>query len=760
MSHLAGREAATVNDWAAKSVLPVMAATIFVSAFLLFSVQPFFAKMVLPRLGGSPAVWSVAMVFFQSMLLAGYGYAHILTKRMTLKSAVIVHLTVLAAAAAALPIAIPDSWSNPPEDGQALWLIGLFSVSVGLPFFAVSANSSLLQGWFSRTGHAHARDPYFLYGASNTGSFASLILYIVVFEPLATLPQQNGLWTIGFMALIVLIALSGCLAMSLSSANGQAGPADGHGAPQSHAAPIEWKQRFSWISYAFVPSALLVAVTAHVQTDVAAAPFLWLVPLALFLLTFVIVFQKQPLIPHRIVEKVAPFLVIPLLYVTLNPVHSSLIAQISGHFLTFFAVALCAHGALAARRPDAAHLTEFYFCMSAGGVLGGVFSSLVALHLFTWIAEYPLLLILSLLTIPLFRGEGPLRRVIAAIAAAAAAAGILTLIDTATSAHPLSDYNNLQVLNGALGLSALYLLFRRATLVPALCLMMFANTYVFVSYFYSAVETRSFFGVLRVADDAGAGVRKFQHGTTLHGAARLSDLAADVKRPVPLTYYSDDGGMSAAIRAVRQNLGGKIGRAGVIGVGAGSLACQFSADEKLDLFEIDPQVVRIAQDPSLFPFLSKCAPGAKMIIGDGRIKLEEISDRSYDVLVVDAFSSDSIPVHLLTLEAIDLYMRKLSQNGVLIFHISNKHLELKSVVGAIGRALGLSVRVAQFIPQNSAETLGMATPSDVAVIARNDVVLGHVLDDKRWQIPVLQGVKAWTDGYSNLIAALWRRYSR
>jgi hypothetical protein len=254
-------------------------------------------------------------------------------------------------------------------------------------------------------------------------------------------------------------------------------------------------------------------------------------------------------------------------------------------------------------------------------------------------------------------------------------------------------------------------------------------------------------------------VRKFQHGTTMHGAARLEDIAAAVKRPVPLTYYSDDGGMSAAIRAVRGNLGGKIGKAGVVGVGAGSLACQFNVGEKLDLFEIDPEVVRIARNPALFPFLSKCAPGARMIIGDGRIELEKASDRIYDVLVVDAFSSDSIPVHLLTLEAIELYMRKLTDNGVLIFHISNKHLELKSIVGAIGNALGLSVRTAQFIPLNTAATLGMATPSDVAVIARNDRILGHVLDDQRWQIPDSQGTKAWTDGYSNLIAALWRRYA-
>lgn len=760
MSHIAEPRAQEFNDWPAKAVLPVMAATIFLSAFLLFSVQPFFAKMVLPRLGGSPAVWSVAMVFFQSVLLAGYGYAHILTKRLPLKSAVFVHLTVMAVALAALPIAISESWRSPPESGQSIWLIGLFCMSVGLPFFAVSANSSLLQGWFSRTGHAHARDPYFLYGASNIGSFASLILYIIVFEPLSALPEQNAMWTLGFFLLGSLIALSGFLAVSLSSTSGQAGVSAQLDASQFAEKPVEWIERVSWISFAFVPSALLVAVTAHVQTDVAAAPFLWLAPLALFLLTFVIVFQKRPLVPHRIVEKVAPILVIPLLYVTLTPTQSSLAVQITAHFLTFFAVSLCAHGALAARRPVAAHLTEFYFCMSVGGVLGGVFSSLIAPHLFTWIVEYPLLLIASLLAVPAFRSRYLFRGVLIAAAAAASFVAFLVLLDLTTSIHPLSDYGNLQVLNLALALTAFYLVLRRPAFVIVPCCAMFFASYVFVSHFYSSVETRSFFGVLRVVDDHESGVRKFQHGRTLHGATRLADLDADVTRPVPLTYYSDDGGMSLAIAAVRKNVGGALEKAGVIGVGAGSLACQFKAGEKLDLFDIDPEVIKIAQDPALFPFLSKCAPGANMIVGDGRIELEGVADRSYDLLVADAFSSDSIPIHLLTVEAIDLYMRKLADDGVLIFHISNNHLELKSVVGAIAKTLGLSVRVAHFVPQKTAETLDMATPTDVAVLARNDAALGHILDDKRWEVPITDGTKAWTDGYSNLIAAMWRHYAR
>jgi hypothetical protein len=761
MSHVATHNS-VASSLAAKAVLPVMAATICLSAFLLFSVQPFFAKMVLPKLGGSPAVWSIAMVFFQAVLLAGYGYAHLLSTKFPFRTSVIIHLAVMIAALAFLPVSSPDEWSRPPETGHAIWLIGLFSISIGLPFFAISANSSLLQSWFSRTGHSSAQDPYFLYGASNIGSFASLILYVILFEPLATLSEQNTLWTCGFLILLVLIGLSGYLAVSAKKSSDTGGLQASAISPSDDAAALQvtWHARLIWIGYAFIPSALLVAVTAYIQTDVAAAPFLWLVPLALFLLTFVIVFQKRPLISHRMAERAAPVLVIPLLFVTLSPLSLPLLVQIFAHLTTFFVVALCAHGALASRRPDATHLTEFYFCMSFGGVLGGIFSSLVAMHLFTWIAEYPLLLIVSLLAVPRVRGQNPATTALLSVGGAIFVGGLLILLGGTASGQQFLHAGSLLLLNLLLAGLAFYLLIRQPKLVLLFCSVMFVNFYVVYSLYLAKTESRSFFGVLRVVDDADKGVRKFLHGTTLHGATRIADVGESAGRPVPLTYYSDDGGMNLAIEAVRKNLGGKLSSAGVIGVGAGSLACQFNDGEKLDLFEIDPEVIRIAKDPELFPFLSKCAPTSRIIVGDGRIEIAGVSDGSYDVLVVDAFSSDSIPVHLLTLEAIELYMRKLSDEGVLVLHISNKHLELTSVVGAIAKQLGLSARVAKVVPENTAVTLGMAASSNVAVIARDDRRLGHILDDKRWTTPNSWQTAAWTDGYSNLIAALWRKSSR
>jgi hypothetical protein len=738
-------------------VLPVTAATLFLSAFLLFSVQPFFAKMVLPRLGGSPAVWSVAMVFFQSVLLAGYGYAHFLTKRLSLGTSVFVHLIVLALAAYSLPISIPDGWQRPPLDGQSFWLIGLFCVAVGLPFFAVSANGPLLQAWFAKTGHPHARDPYFLYGASNIGSFASLILFVVLIEPLADLRQQGQLWTIGFLGLMAMIAACGFLAVVLGKAEGNTSQELPMDVVATDARTV-WRDRLLWTAYAFLPSALLVAVTAHVSTDVAAAPFLWIAPLALFLLTFVIVFQKKPIISHGNVERLMPVMVIGLLFITLNPLQMPILLQITLHYLTFFAVALCAHGAIAARRPDVSRLTEFYFAMSIGGVLGGIFASFVSMNIFSWIAEYPLLLIASLTLIPALRGQSSRNFLVASVIAAMAFSILLAMLDISGLIQTLSNHHTVFLINGVLCLSALYFLARRPIMVVMLCSGMFANTAIFLTYFLSTISERSFFGVVRIVDDSESGIRKFLHGTTLHGATRLSDLASGSGKPLPLTYYTADGGITLAIEAARKNYGGKLVKSGVIGVGAGSLACQFNNDEALDFYEIDPAVVRIAKDPKQFRFLSECGQNVRMIVGDGRIEVADVASNSYGTLVIDAFSSDSIPVHLMTREAIDLFMHKVDQDGLLVLHISNHQVELESVVAAIAQSLGLSARIGYFEPENSPATLGMAANSIVAVLARDKSALRHIDSDSRWRVAQAGTTTAWTDGYSNLLASMWRAY--
>ncbi len=376
-------------------VLAVYTAAIFTSALLLFSVQPLFTKMVLPRLGGSPAVWSVAMVFFQSLLLGGYAYAHYLMTLRSRTAAVAIHLALLLLAMVTLPLSIASGWGEPPSSGYAFWLLGLFAVSIGLPFFALAANNPMLQAWFVRTGHPDGPDPYFLYASSNIGSFLALLSYPVLLEPVFTLHAQNLIWTTGYGVLILLIAACGVLLLRSPPMSVETIAANEGDAP----AP-SWLLRARWIFLAAVPSGLLIAVTAHISTDVAAAPLLWVLPLSLYLLTWVLVFQSRPLLPHAWMLRLQPLAIAGVMVLLAIGGEQNLLLTLGGHQLCFFLIAMACHGELARTRPAASHLTGFYVALSFGGMVGGLFAGLVAPFTFSWIAEYPILLALAALCRP------------------------------------------------------------------------------------------------------------------------------------------------------------------------------------------------------------------------------------------------------------------------------------------------------------------------------------------------------------------------
>ena len=373
-------------------ILAVFSTAIFLSALLLFGVQPMFTRMVLPRLGGSPAVWSVAMVFFQSMLLAGYAYAHWLTRARQRMVPVLVHLALLCAAGLTLPLSIANGWGEPPTSGYAFWLLGLFAVSIGLPFFALAANNPLLQAWFVRTGHPNGPDPYFLYASSNIGSFLALLSYPILLEPAFTLQMQNWLWSGGFVLLIVLIA--GCGTLMLDS------PANAGQTRQKTSPKPGWRLIGRWIFLAAVPSGLLIAVTAHISTDVAAAPLLWVLPLSLYLLTWVLVFARRPPIPHAWMLVLQPLAIAGIVMLILFTGQVPMLDNLGVSLLAFFVIAMACHGELAASRPAPAHLTGFYVALSFGGMLGGLFAGLIAPYTFSWIAEYPILAVLAVLCRP------------------------------------------------------------------------------------------------------------------------------------------------------------------------------------------------------------------------------------------------------------------------------------------------------------------------------------------------------------------------
>ena len=728
-------------------LLATFVAAIVLSASLLFMVQPMFTKLVLPRFGGAPSVWSVAIVFFQTALLAGYAYAHWLTRYTPGRLPVAVHLAVMIAAVFALPISIAGGWDRPPETGQALWLIGLFTVSIGLPFFALAANSPLLQAWFARTDHPAAKDPYFLYAASNIGSFLALVSYPTVIEPFVRLGDQVRFWSIGFCLLIVLLAACGIL---LWRSPAPAAPA--HSAAD---APPTWKDAAFWVALAAVPAGLLVAVTAHISTDVGAVPLLWAVPLALYLLTFVIAFSRRPIISHLLVIALQPPSVVALLAVIIFDPFRNIIWVLAVHLAVFFVNALMCHGELARTRPPARYLTAFYLWLSAGGVIGGGATALIAPHAFNWVAEYPILIALAVLCRPglaLPRDRSRRYLLFGGIAAAAVVLVVCALYPVAIDAIPF-DWAV-----GAL-LAVSLLLFWRAPLP-------FAAVIGFVLLFNYSIVTggtslRSFFGVTKIVDTADRQFRLLQHGTTLHGGQRLYEAdgqRATIDPPEQLFYYWDGSAISETFEAVRARVDRPI-RFAVIGLGVGSLTCRAAPDDTVHFYEIDPVVVRVARTPYMFSFLTMCRPDVPIFLGDARLTLADAPDGAYDLIIVDAFSSDAVPIHLLTREAMAIYLKKLSPHGMVVMHVSNRHLELASVVAGIAAANGLMTLLS-----NEPDPDEVADPykfgSTVAAVARREEDFGPLTQSPHWRpMAADPGQWVWTDDYCNIVGALIRKLS-
>lgn len=730
-------------------ILIVYTAAIFTSALLLFSVQPMFTKLVLPRLGGSPAVWSVAMVFFQTLLLAGYAYAHFLMKLPNRTTPVVVHLAVLAVAAATLPLAIASGWGTPPTSGQAIWLLGLFAVSIGLPFFALAANNPLLQAWFVRTGHPDGPDPYFLYASSNIGSFLALLSYPVLLEPMFLLRTQNLMWTAGYIILIVLIAACGFLMLRAPVDQEKLFKTDGVSAP-----PPSWTTWLRWIFLAAVPSGLLVAVTAHISTDVAAAPLLWVLPLSLYLLTWVLVFQSRPLISHRVMMALQPLAIAVIVILLAFPNQRSLVAMLAGHLLCFFVIAMACHGELARTRPPAEHLTGFYVALSAGGMVGGLFTGLIAPYVFNWIAEYPILVVAAALCRPAPEGDQPSDKYFWPAAA---------LIAAALAVHSLFGVgvfpwlaSNIQFVIAMVALIGILFMADRLKLafVAALALVLI-RIYPLDD---GRVETvRSFYGVHKIVESSDGLYHYLLHGTTIHGAQKWRDprtFAPIAGRPEPISYYHADGGIGQAINAIRARKGGPI-KVAAIGLGSGTLTCHSQPGEDWKFFEIDQTIVDIARDPKRFTFVSNCMPDLQPVMGDARLTFAQEPDGVYDLIIVDAYSSDAIPIHLATQEAMAIYKQKLAPQGAVMVHVSNRHLELASVIVGIAKANGLRAWV---FDEDTGRDVDYIFSTEVVLAAREEADIGALAGSQAWTLSEPgEGQRVWTDDYSNIIGAVWRR---
>ncbi|MBN8990874.1 MAG: fused MFS/spermidine synthase [Rhizobiales bacterium] len=724
-------------------VILVYTAAIFLSAALLFAVQPMFTKMVLPRFGGSPSVWSVAMVFFQGVLLVGYAYADFLTRFVPGRWALAIHLCVMLGGAAFVPLAVANGWGLPPADREEFFLLGMFAVSLGFPFFALSANGPLLQAWFARSGLAQAANPYFLYAASNIGSLLALFAYPLLAEPLSTLSFQNGVWRYGYYLLIALIALCGSLVFFNRDNDGPVAQTQAVGA-----APA-LRQMAYWVALAFVPSALMIAVTTHITADVAAAPFLWVLPLSLYLISFILVFSQRTYISQATWMKAQPVLLALIVLTLALDIRTWLMIDVGLHLLTFFVTAMICHGLIAATRPQPAYLTRFYFCMSLGGVLGGIFSGLIAPNVFSWIAEYPVLIVAAALARP--AASWPKTKEMAL------AIGFIALVVLASLPGFREGFTLLPPANWIVWGAVLLLVAAALALSasPLRLAVLFGAAFIVTRAYPPNVRhldtVRSFFGVHKIEVTEDGRFRVLRHGMELHGAQRLTtdDGKPVTGRPVLSTYYHPDSPIAEAIDAVQDKKKGPV-RIAVIGLGAGSIACLAKPQDRLDYYEIDADVIRIAKDPARFTFLRDCKPETNITLGDARLTLAGATDARYDLIIVDAFSSDSIPVHLLTREAMRIYLSRLNPDGVIVTHISNNHLDLSGVVAATAASEGLLARI--YDEDEKPNLDPMIKFSTVMALARNNKDLGLLQD---WDVEKpAPGQSPWSDDFSNLLGPL------
>ena len=772
-------------------LLIVFTISMFVSASLLFLVEPMLAKMALPLLGGSPAVWNTCLVFFQAVLLAGYLYAHATTKWLGRRTQIAVHICVALLPFAVLPLHIPAGWEPPTQTSPVLWTLGMLSVAVGLPFFLLSSSTPVLQRWFAHSGHASAHDPYFLYAASNAGSLVGLLGYPLLLEPTLRLSVQSHLWSYGYLLFVLMTAACATLVWrakpnptpqtveTLDSVKGTgfsphispaestpaSAPEDRAAAP-AHLNETTWPTRLRWIALAFVPSSLMMGVTTELTTDVPAVPLLWVMPLAIYLLSFVLVFASKPPISHVWLVRRLPLLILLSLYPIVSKSHLPLPLLFPLYMATLFAIAMVCHGELARSRPGASRLTEFYLLISVGGVLGGIFNSLLAPVIFSTVVEFPLALVFAAFLRPAVDVQTltPQKAIrvrrndwLLPLALGLVTALAITLLQRYGVAGSLS----VQIL--LFGYSMLWCMsFGKRPLRFALGLsaLLLACSLYTGAYGKFLDTERSFFGVLRVGDSPNGNLRYLFHGAIIHGIQSL-DASGNPAGPgsrEPLSYYSRSGPAGSVLRELQsRSLRDADGsprkpRWAVVGLGAGAMACYYQTGESLTFYEIDPAVRRIAIDPKYFTFLQQCAPAATIILGDARLKLRDSANAGYDLIVLDAFSGDTIPMHLITREAIALYLRKLSPGGILAFHISNSHLRLAPVFAALAQDAGLQSRIDDDTTLTHAEFNAGKSASQWMVMARTQADLGALATNPHWtQVQLPPNTQVWTDDYSNLL---------
>jgi SAM-dependent methyltransferase len=727
-------------------IVLLFAPTIFLSAFLLFCSEPMVGKMMLPLLGGAASVWITCLLFFQLMLLAGYGYAHALERYATVRTQMVVHSCLMLLALAFLPMHFAVRPDATASSHPTLWLLGQLIKSVGIPFGIVSTTAPLLQNWLSKTKATSAKDPYFLYAISNAGSLLALLAYPIFVEPRFGVRLQSESWFAAYAVLVLMVFGGAAIAWKYMSESETLSDSAEDVAAFSEQDTVSWNSRLYWLAAAFVPSALMLAVTNHMLLNLASVPFLWVMPLAAYLITFMFAFARRFRLSLITLSRIVPVVLLVLfpLVAAGKPVSANLLWYVLGsHILVLFAGALLCHTALASRRPDTRHLTEFYFWVALGGALGGIFTAVVAPFIFSTVVEYPLLVAM----IAFFRQTRDSEQKIKAMDWVYPA--LLGLLVAAAwyalkwaTVDVTEDWKTSLSIDAVLVLTAYIFRNRQFRFALALAVLIFGYHLALPGFLDSArvlFVGRDFFGIKKVVFEVESNMRKLLHGDTLHGL-ESQDPALNGQ---PLSYYHETGPVGDVMKMISDRPAQHVG---VVGLGTGTMAAWARPNRHVTFYDVDPQVYDIASH--FFTFLRRCDKNCDVVIGDGRLSIEKAPDREFDVLMLDAFDSDSIPAHLVSREAVQMYLKRLKPNGLILFHVSNRYMDVEGLVAA----LIFDASLQGLVRYDDDEDAPGKTSSDYVIAARHPEDLGSLEKSEGWtHIEKPANIQPWTDDYSNML---------
>jgi hypothetical protein len=731
-------------------MMAIFSLAIVLNAALLFLVQPMIAKMILPWLGGSPAVWNNSLVFYQICLLVGYGYAHFGSSWMGTPRQARVHLLLILVGLFFLPSALPVGWFVGSATSPLGLVFGALAVMIGVPFIVLSAGAPLIQKWFAYSQPGAARDPYFLYAASNAGSVIGLLAYPFALEPTLTLNQQSYLWFYGYMILAVLLSVCVlyCMRARGSGKTALFQAAADQRISAALSARIPFARRLRWILWSLVPASLLMGVTSYVSTDIASMPLLWVLPLSVYLISFIIAFARPAWATHPFLLRRQGFLLLGAALTVFMHATEPLWIVLPVHLIAFFTTALICHGRLAQDRPDPAKLTDYYFAISLGGVVGGAFNTLLAPLIFKTILEYPLAMAAAAFLRP-YVGEKVtthFQRRLDWLAPPVLVFLIALCTITIKQHVALTAFNERFLLWASAGVVCMVFAYRPVRFGVSLLALTVASLWYPSELGNAVYADRSFFGSYLVTVNQQLKQHVLFQGTTIHGMQSTEQE----RRRMPMAYFHRTGPAGQVLLAPTSFQ--SAGTVAVVGLGSGALACHGTAAHEFTFYEIDPLVEKIARNEKLFTYLRDCPARTDVVIGDARISLAKAQDHHFDIFVLDAFSSDMIPTHLLTREAIELYLAKTAPNGFLLFHISNRYLDLAPVLERLASNLNLIALIQNDTQINAQEAEEGKLSSRWVILSRRESSVAPFLADSRWQrMDAEQDGDLWTDDFSNTL---------